>query len=264
MSITIFAPSGEATDYRTVSERLPEFEKMFPVADGYRIIRSHISAKEFGSEIVHLYEKAIENGHSPRDVGLPFIEGFGVVFKAELFKGETLIRNASAYKQVTQTKDWEAGETAAFQRLMAACGLGGSDMDSDDQYDRISSGLEVPPEYRSDPEPEQIAQQEPEPTFSQEPEPAPVEEAPKPASKPASVQKAPQKETKAVEAQKEPSETATQTTPPNNGATEEIRPQLLNQLAHVANLAGEPIPEVTTVKEAKAEIKRLNALSRAS
>lgn len=259
MSITIFAPNGEARDYRTVSERLPEFDKMFPINDGFRVIRSHISAKDFGSELVHLYEKAIENGHSLRDVGLPFIEGFGVIFKAELFKGETLVRNASAYKQVTQTKDWEAGETAAFQRLMAACGLGGTDMDADDQFDRVSSGLEIPPEYRSDPAPEQYAQTESEIVAAQEPEAAPDEATPDPAP----VQEAPQREEKAEKAPAKPSKPAPEATPVN-GATEEIRPQLLNQLAHVANLAGEPIPEVSTVKEAKAEIKRLNALSRAS
>jgi len=252
MSITIFAPNGEAHDYRTVSERLPEFQKMFTIDDGYRVIRSHISARDFGSELSHLYEKAIENGHSPRDVGLPFIEGFGVIFKAELFKGETLVRNASAFKQVTQTKDWEAGETAAFQRLMAACGLGGSDMDADDQFDRISSGLEVPPAYRSDPAPEQVAQPEEQPVVSQEPVSAPAEKAPE-ASKDSEPKVKPIKPAPADKAIK-----------PQDSSAEEIRPQLLNQLAHVANLAGETVPEVSTVKEAKAEIKRLNALSRAS
>ena len=252
MSITIFAPNGEAHDYRTVSERLPEFQKMFTIDDGYRVIRSHISARDFGSELSHLYEKAIENGHSPRDVGLPFIEGFGVIFKAELFKGETLVRNASAFKQVTQTKDWEAGETAAFQRLMAACGLGGSDMDADDQFDRISSGLEVPPAYRSEPAPEQVAQPEEQPVVSQEPVSAPAEKAPE-------ASKDPEPKVKAIKPAP-----ADKTSKPQDSSAEEIRPQLLNQLAHVANLAGETVPEVSTVKEAKAEIKRLNALSRAS
>jgi len=259
MPITIFTPNGEAHDYRTVSERLPDFEKLFPIEDGYRIIRSHLSATEFGSEILHLYEKAIENGHSPRDVGLPLIEGFGVIFKAELFKGDTLIRNASAYKQITQTKDWEAGETAAFQRLMAACGLGGGDMDADDQYDRISSGLEVSSTPMSRKAPED----------SQEPAPqsAPAEpvmdvaaEAPAPESEP-ETGPGPQEP---VKAEPKPAAQANHLQEASKTASEELRPQLLNQLAHVAKLAGQPVPTVSTVKEAKAEIKRLNALSRAS
>lgn len=257
MPITIFSPNGEVTDYRTVSERLPEFEKQYPAEDGYRVIRSHTSAKDFGSELVHLYEVAVSNGHSPKDVGLPFIEGFGVIFKAELFKGDTLIRNASAYKQVTQTKDWEAGETAAFQRLMAACGLGGIDMDADDQYDRISSGLEVPGSDSSN----QVDQKVSEPATQLTPETAPASD-PNPES---TSQEAPKGKTKAPEAQAKSSEPiATEVPRPPAGAAEEIRPQLLNQLTHVARLAGEPVPEVSTVKDAKAEIKRLNALSRAS
>lgn len=260
MTITIFSPNGEVTDYRTVSERLPEFEEKFPIEDGYRVIRSHISAKDFGSELVHLYDVAISNGHSPRDVGLPFIEGFGVIFKAELFKGETLIRNASAYKQVTQTKDWEAGETAAFQRLMAACGLGGTDMDADDQFDRISSSLEVP-ESRSDTGSERPVRKVEEPATQLTPETAPAAD-PEPDSTP----EAPPSEPEApqVQAKSNKPDATDQAPKPQADAAEEIRPQLLNQLAHVANLAGEPVPEVSTVKEAKAEIKRLNALSRAS
>lgn len=261
MTITIFSPNGEATDYRTVSERLPEFEAKFPVEDGYRVIRSHISAKDFGSDLIHLYEVAIANGHSARDVGLPFIEGFGVIFKAELFKGDTLIRNASAYKQVTQTKDWEAGETAAFQRLMAACGLGGTDMDADDQFDRITSGLEVPPQSQPDAAPQQSAPQVEEPVAQQEASQPPAEETAQetPAEAHQDEPPAPKAQPKAsTPAPKEDSRK------PQTNAAEEIRPQLLNQLAHVAKLAGEEVPEVSTVKEAKAEIKRLNALSRAS
>ena len=260
MTITIFTPNGEATDYRTVSERLPEFEKKFSIEDGYRVIRSHMSAKDFGSDLIHLYEVAIANGHSPRDVGLPFIEGFGVIFKAELFKDDTLIRNASAYKQITQTKDWEAGETAAFQRLMAACGLGGSDMDADDQYDRITSGLEVP-ESRSDASTEQPVRKVEEPATQLTPETTPATD-PEPEAKPEALQGEPE----APKVQAKPSKpAASEKAPkPQTDAAEEIRPQLLNQLAHVAKLAGETVPEVSTVKEAKAEIKRLNALSRAS
>lgn len=261
MTITIFSPNGEANDYRTVSERLPEFDRRFPIDDGYRVIRSHISAKDFGSDLIHLYEVAIANGHSARDVGLPFIEGFGVIFKAELFKGDTLIRNASAYKQITQTKDWEAGETAAFQRLMAACGLGGSDLDADDQFDRVTSGLEIPPESRPDAAQQEAAPRVEEPVAQQEAKTPPVE-TPEPQTK----TEAPQDEPEAPKAQRKTSKAAPKETSqkPQTDAAEEIRPQLLNQLAHVAKLAGEPVPEVSTVKEAKAEIKRLNALSRAS
>lgn len=251
MSITIFSPSGEAVEYRTVSERLPDFQKLFPLVDGYRIIRSHRSDSEFNC-ISTLWSEALKAGKNPRDLGLPVIYGMGMVFEAHLYLKETLIANASAYKNVTNPKDWEAGETAAFQRLMAACGLGGTDMDMDDQYDRISSGLERKP----DPQRNQAVQKDTskpdvvnEPSHDDAQKVEPELHAQAPTQEPA-IQVDPSSSTT-------PTSTADTRSLSPSSADDAIRPQLLNQLNHAASLAGEPVPQVADNAEAKKEIKRL-------
>ncbi|KRW83749.1 hypothetical protein [Marinobacter sp. P4B1] len=240
MPITIFGPDGEASEYLTVSERLPEFQKRFPLDEGYRVIRSHESAIDFGSSVHKIWIEALQAGKDPVQLGLPRLTGMGVIFTAELYKDEILIANASAFKNVANTKDWEAGETASFQRLMAATGLGGSDLDADDQYDRITSGLEQPkpPHERAQSNAPETA-----PPAVEEPEiPAPSDAQDEPAGKPKPEPKARPKAAPKAEI---------------SDTDEEIRPQLLNQLNHVAALAGEPVPEVSNNAEAKKEIKRL-------
>lgn len=240
MPITIFGPDGEAREYLTVSERLPEFQKRFPMDDGYRVIRTHESAIDFGSSVHKIWIEALQAGKDPVQLGLPRLTGMGVIFKAELYKDDTLIANASAYKNVANTKDWEAGETASFQRLMAATGLGGSDLDADDQYDRITSGLE---------QPKPSADREQAPATEMAPPAVDAQGKPAPSDQPA-----PSSEPSTSEEQPKPKASLKA---PVSDTDEEVRPQLLNQLNHVASLAGEPVPTVSTNAEAKKEIKRL-------
>lgn len=254
MPITIFSPLGEATEYRKVSERLPEFLKMFPLTDGYRVIRSHQSDSEYSSSLHALWTEALKAGKKPGDIGLPHIYGMSVIFEASLFHNETLIANASAYKHVSSPKDWEAGETASFQRLMAACGLGGTDMDCDDQYDRISSGLERSPKSSSshhqtarNDTPATVVTSESTVSESQ----ANVQE---PKTQPNVSETAAQVDESLSGKPQETIRLIKKVNPENHDG---IRPQLLNQLNHAASLAGEPVPQVSDNAEAKKEIKRL-------
>ena len=230
MSITYFAPEGTPKEYRTVSERLPLFLEAFPLTEGYAIVREHENCTHA------LWQAAIEAGQKPAEMGLGDPERPKVVFRCKLVKDGHVILNASAHKTVAVAKDWEAGETASFQRLMAAAGFGGEVMDDDDRYDRISSGLQrrdenaqptgndIPPAPAAEPE------RQPEPT----PQPGP-EQTPTPGGE--SVQ-------------------------PQQVTDNAVRPQLLNQLRQMAALAGEQAPNVASDDEAKKEIKRLRDKTR--
>lgn len=255
MSITIFSPSGEATEYRTVSERLPDFQKMFPLSEGYRVIRTHVSGSDYSATIHEIWIEALKAGKNPLDIGLPRISGMSVVFEASLYLKEVLIANASAYKVVSNPKDWEAGETAAFQRLMAACGLGGSDMDMDDQHDRISSGLERQPAPKSD-----QPVRSPETVSASTTSTQSNEDAQSAASAPHRAEQASHElppETASNPSPKPKDETVQTTAVRPSDFDDAVRPQLLNQLNHAASLAGEPVPQVADNAEARKEIKRL-------
>ena len=248
-TITYFTPEGEPREYRTVSQRLPEFLKAFPLRDGYQIIRGHEAYTQFNPDLLALHKACIEAGRKPVDMGLGDPTNQKVVFYAKLVKDGVVILNASALKPINKLKDWESGETAAFQRLMAAAGFGGEVLDEDDRYDRVSCELERPGPGESDQSTAQesfhdhdrVASQTE--TTSQPQEPAREEPVQEPA-------------TEAVD-----HDSSSSVTP---AALEQsgVRPQFLNQLRQVAALVGEEVPEVSTNEQAKAELKRLNDLAR--
>lgn len=142
MSITVLKPNGEAFDYRKVSERLPAFLETFPLDEGYRVVRTHSTYVEKCPGLTRLYELAISQGKSIYEAGLPELTNT-VIFEAALYRNDDLIANASAAKVVVSYKDWECGETAAFQRLMAACGFGGELLDIDGEADLNDQNLRI-------------------------------------------------------------------------------------------------------------------------
>lgn len=135
--------------YKLFSARLPEFLKRFPPDKGWRVVRSVRSACELSPVLTRLYEAAITAGKSPESMGLPPIPS-GFVMTARLLDSQgNEVASGSAFSMgldlqyAVQSarsgdgdvlrKDFEAGETAAFQRLLAAVGLGGDMLDSDER-----------------------------------------------------------------------------------------------------------------------------------
>lgn len=294
MPVQITNPDGTVTDYKQVSERLPDFLDAYPPSDGWRIVKDHTFASAEKAEIARLWEKALEAGRDPKKLGLPPVAGQVVIFGASLWSPEErLIANATSLKSVVSAKDWEAGETAAFQRLMATLGFGGSTMDADEAHDRASSAsVDMSPGGSADtvadtdqpqqaqvsvPQREQSAPEATEqPTESQEQEqetqrePVDAGEPPEPEASEGDVQS--QDEQAPTEQQAQP-ETEPEPTPApqpkagrrpasQNKGDQPPRPQLLNQLKQAASLAGEDVPEVNTQDEAKAEIRRLQKVQK--
>ena len=258
MPITIFKENGDAMTYETVAERLPKFEAAFPASEGWRVVRAHEPSLAKNDRLARLWEKALDAGQNPKELGLPAFKANAFVFTATLLDKEGhVVRNASAYAEIFSRKDWEAAETAAFQRLMAACGFGG-DMDLDEAYDLEQMGRHHQPVQSPAPvaeleevKPHDDTESGVEAEFSEQaeaPEPEPE------GSEPESGSPGTEGVAESVPTKPTPEKPkAANVTPAKSREADAV----FNQLRHQARLLGEEPPEVTTVAEARKELRRM-------
>lgn len=144
--ITLETPEGEKR-YRKFSARLPQFLEKYSPEKNYRVVHRCSDSLSYQKGLLQLYEAAIRAGKKPAEVGLPDIqEQATMIYEACLFgpDGET-IANATAALRIEGIKDWEIGETAAFQRLLASLGFGGEVYDDDEDGDIHGQGLRIKP-----------------------------------------------------------------------------------------------------------------------
>lgn len=142
--VTLDTPSGPVL-YKKLSARLEDFYNKYPVNAGYRVINSQTDTLSYQKGLLHLYETAVRAGHKPEALGLPSLqEQTAIVFESSLVgKDGDTIQNATAVKVIREYKDWEMGETAAFQRLLAKLGFGGEILDNDEIGDLASRGIKT-------------------------------------------------------------------------------------------------------------------------
>lgn len=143
--IVLLATSDGEVLYKKLSARLPAFLKDYPVKDGFKVIIRQTDTLSYQKGLLQLYETAIRAGHKPDSVGLPSLkEQAVIVFEASLIgKDGDALCTATAVKVIQEYKDWEIGETAARQRLLAALGYGGEVFDNDEFTDITSRGINV-------------------------------------------------------------------------------------------------------------------------
>lgn len=126
-AVTIFTEDGEDRDYVPVSRRLPDFMREYPPQEGWQVRVGQYAPAEFGLDM----------------------PGW-VVCRAALFSPEGHeVNSGSSLFPVVGYKDWEKGETAARQRLLAALGFGGDILDQDEHNDMQAQGLSVAPKQQS-------------------------------------------------------------------------------------------------------------------
>jgi len=249
-----FNEAGDPIEYRRLSARLPEFLAAYSPHEGYQIKIDYLDPIEAKPGLSELYKSAVAAGKKPEDLGLPPVAGNTMIFRARLIcpQGREL-SSGSALVLIQAYKDWEKGETAARQRLLAAMGYGGDMLDVDEARDQLDQGFE--------PQPSGIAKDQP-------------KAASKPKSESATA-KAASETNKAKDSQEvSSSETATPTlvdapTPDHVAAkpkasdvapghkTDGIPDSVIRQIEHQAKLKNVTPAEVTTKAEAKAELKRL-------
>lgn len=255
--IELFTPEGDVKEYKPFSARLPEFLKTYPKSEGYQVSVETTDTLSSKPSMFKLYEAAIAAGKNPTELGLPPLPaGDVVVFKASLLnKDGVVLESATALRVIREYKDWEKGETAARQRLIAALGFGGDCFDDDEISDIQDQGLST---GQSRP-----AQQAPSNSES-EPAKAPAKAAAKPAAAQQVQQEPsarPNDESKTAAAvtrsdvdQAKPTQKATSK---DEGNSEEIPARIIRQIQHQANLKSKEIPAYSTVKEAKQVLKDL-------
>lgn len=121
-TIVLFDQDGNDHDYKLLSARLEDFYQAYPPKDGWQVIMRADNGSKFG------------------------LDG-QVVFRATLLdkKGRE-INSGSSCVRPTAYKDWEKGETAARQRLLAGLGFGGEILDTDEDNDIKHQGLSKDPD----------------------------------------------------------------------------------------------------------------------
>lgn len=221
-AVTLFSPEGEAKKYRPLATRLPEFFTQYPPT-------------EFS--MVTGYEAC------------PFSNGRPVfVFKASLLDKEgRLISTAHARREIFEYKDFESGETAARQRLLAALGHGGDVLDEDENNDFRAQNL-----LRSGSHERPRLQVTPLRPAPEAPTPeAPTPEAPAP-EVPAPEAPAPEAPTSKSESKASPKPSVA--TARDDATAKPIPPALLSHLNMVCKQRGMEVPQCTTAEQVRAAI----------
>jgi hypothetical protein len=266
-TITIFNDDGSFTAYRPLSQRVPEFLRHYPPEQGYAVIIEVQDTLNLRPGLRRLYERAVSQGHKPEAVGLPPVTQEVVMqFQAKLVDAQgRVLGMASAIKPIHQYKDYEIGETAARQRLLAALGFGGEVFDAEEEQDRRAMGI-APVDSAILENPGEVMSQA-----------APVCGEP--------VTPEPDRETPAVEENDEGQDDATALEPEDNGTVPENldpagpgndpetlvqdtvpvpaetlqppSPVLMRQIAHLAALKQQAVPVCATRAEAKKVLKAL-------
>ena len=140
--IVLHTPEGDKP-YRPLSDRIGHFLNDYPPKDGFRVVVTRTDLLTHQRGLLQLYEVAVRSGQNPNNVGLPSIsETPHMIFEASLLDAaDHVISNATAAYTIINEKDWECGETAARQRLLAAMGYGGEVFDEDEAKDQRQMGL---------------------------------------------------------------------------------------------------------------------------
>lgn len=266
--IELFTPEGNVKDYKLFSARLPDFLSAYPKDQGYRVKVETTDPMSHKPGMLKLYEIAIAAGKSPLEVGLPPIaQANTVVFTASLLDKEgNVLESASALKVILEYKDWEKGETAARQRLIAALGFGGECFDADELSDMKDQGLQTSNDAQ-----QQQSTATSDPAAKQEPESKPDQgQANEVKASATAESKVEQEATAVIDGSKtdvasSAAKTDGSTASVSNGSssqenapTEVIPARIIRQIEHQAKLKGVvEIPPYRTVKEAKTVLKDL-------
>jgi len=146
---TCFTEYGE---YVPVFQRLPMFQKQFPLSDGYAVQTEAKDPLSYKPALHQLYLECIRSGHSPESMGLPPIASFNsVVFTASLVKDGVVLCSGSTLQPIEFQKDYENGETNALQRLVARSGFPGDPYDLDVSTN-LGVRIDLPSSTEDDPD----------------------------------------------------------------------------------------------------------------
>lgn len=218
----LFNENGEATSYTKVSARIPDFLKQYSPENGYCIVGEVTDLLGIQHGKLATLENTANAAESSDDVCL--------IFTRKLMSKEgVVLATASALKHIREYKDYETGETAALQRLLAILGFGGECFDNDETNDFNDQSLTFTEKQKTQ---TPKKQQQPKPEVTSVTSIAPQSSI---------LEKKPSRQAK------EADETS-------------IPLALARQLAHQAKVKGVTTNPCSTKEEAKKELKRLKEL----
>lgn len=133
--IEIENEDGTKKRWRPVSDRIEQFRRDYPAADGYRVVFEKRDSLSYQRGILQLYEVRLKSGHSIEGSGLPALnEACTIIMEATLFdRNGNTVQSGSANGRILEHKDWEKLETAAYQRLLMMLGYIGEIADEDEK-----------------------------------------------------------------------------------------------------------------------------------
>lgn len=269
--IEIFNENGEVREYLTVAERVSEFLEHYGPETGYVIRIRALNFFDMHQDVASLFKAAI-GARSSVSV-LPAIDLTLFRFDAQLIdKDGRIVAEASALRRINTDLDatfyarlWEAGETAAFQRLMARVGFGSDTLLKDEMNDMNERGLNYVQKGEAE-RIERVANVVDQVVEDDTPKPARPPEPPQRVTSIEAVEpEGDGDDAKVVgEAQPEAAPTPPASAKPNTerleaGSGAEVSDALLRQIRHLASVRGIEPPEVSTKAEAKEALKKLRA-----
>ena len=249
--IQILNQDGSASRYKRVSARMPEFLAKYGPDKGYRVLSSVTDYLDVTTGRFKVLLAQAQNGNLPSDVAKQLWEDRKMVFTAKLAnEAGDVVAEASAIKPIFNMKDYEIGETAALQRLMAKVGFGGEIFDTDEDEDLASIG-------------QPLDEQSATPAVSTATV-SPIKAVPKPETETNASEEVQESVSKDAEnanaAEQQQGENEKQTPRGKRVDPDKIQPAQLRQLQSLARVKGVECPKVTTPKELQAELARLHQL----
>lgn len=252
--VSIFNDDGTAAQYTRVSARIPEFLMVYGPDKGFRVRSEIVDYLDVSEGRKTVLMGLIENRLLDADRIEEVLNDKKYVFRSKLLdKDGNIVAEATAVKRVWKEKDFETGETAALQRLLARVGFGGDVFDIDEINDMEDQKLTY-----------QVG--EPGDTSSAIDEPK-VDANPQQA-KPEAERETKTTEVKAPVEDKKPD--AKQKSAPANDTSKQgqgkraevtkVQPAQLKMLESQARIKGVECPTVETIDQFQAELARIRAL----
>ncbi len=138
MTLQLFNDYGDPFEYSKLSERLPQFLEKYPASD-YSVITEMTDMLSLMPGTLSLLEKAPTDGELSSVV--KELAGRLVCRASLLDKEGRVVQTASASGFLDDLKSYEILETAARQRLVAACGYAGDHLDVDEHLGFKTQGI---------------------------------------------------------------------------------------------------------------------------
>lgn len=252
--VSIFNDDGTASQYTRVSVRIPEFLKEYGPSKGFRVRSEIVDYLDVSEGRKAFLMGLIEKGLLPNERVEEVLNDKRYVFKAQLQDQEgNVVAEATAVKRVWREKDFETGETAALQRLLARVGFGGDVFDIDEINDMEDQKLSY--QIGGPGDTQKVTAEPKAETISQQATPPPDSDT-KPTEAKASVEN----KKSDAKAKSAPANDKSKQGQGKRAEVSKVQPAQLKMLESQARIKGVECPNIETIEQFQQELARIRAL----